>query len=61
MNEVFIIEKGIGNFVVKLNHNRIWGAAHIETYWDKEDDAVRACILANQAFELAKKCHNLNH
>lgn len=54
MNEIFILEKGPGNFIVKLNKQRIL-ATEIMTIWDKEEDAIRACLLANQAYDLAKK------
>jgi len=60
MTEAFVIEKDCGNFIVKLNKSRILGAQDILSTWDKEEDAIRACVLANHAFELAKRCYNVN-
>lgn len=56
MNEVFIVTQGPGNFIISVNPNRIIGKNTIFSIWDNETDALKACLLANQAFELANKC-----
>ena len=61
MLEIFIVEKNTNNFIVKLNKKRIITKNEIFTVWDKEEDAIRACILANQAFELAERCCNIDN
>lgn len=63
MNEVFIVKQGPGNFIVSVNPNRIiaeLASRVIMSIWDNETQALRACLLANQAFELADQCKPRN-
>lgn len=56
MNEVFIVKQDREYFIVSVNPNRIIGRNPIISIWNSETDALNACLLANQAFELADKC-----